>query len=161
MCSGLTPTHWAFRNRLVPVLRCEPSTYQPISRWHNYCAIGAGGETIDSQCYLKETSVKQSVAWKPKCFDNVIHIVFELCIDSCRIALHQETIEMRCYLKETSSLLLIGWILFVSENPSCRSSSVTDGNNWLVPDEGLYFEQLYDYWYYLSHTPVKCVVSSI
>ena len=27
---------------LEPVLRCEPSTYNPISWWHNHCAISAG-----------------------------------------------------------------------------------------------------------------------
>ena len=30
------------RSGMEPVPRCEPSTYQPISRWHNHCAIGAG-----------------------------------------------------------------------------------------------------------------------
>ena len=28
------------RYGLEPVPRCEPSTYQPISRCHNHCAIG-------------------------------------------------------------------------------------------------------------------------
>ena len=30
------------RSGLEPVPRCEPSTYQPISRWLSHCAIGAG-----------------------------------------------------------------------------------------------------------------------
>ena len=30
------------RSGLEPVPRCKPSTYHPISRWHNHCAIGAG-----------------------------------------------------------------------------------------------------------------------
>ena len=34
------------RSGLKPVPRCEPSTYQPISRWHNHCAIGAGITSI-------------------------------------------------------------------------------------------------------------------
>ena len=35
------------RSGLEPVPRCEPSTYQPISRWHNHCTIGAGFSQID------------------------------------------------------------------------------------------------------------------
>ena len=35
---GLLKTHSGLE--LVP--RCEPSTYQPVSRWHNHCAIGVG-----------------------------------------------------------------------------------------------------------------------
>ena len=30
------------RSGFEPVPRCEPSTYQPISRWHSHCVIGAG-----------------------------------------------------------------------------------------------------------------------
>ena len=34
-CSGLEPEP-----------KCEPSTYQPISRGHSHCAIGAGQAAI-------------------------------------------------------------------------------------------------------------------
>ena len=34
------------RSGLDPVPRCEPSTYQPISRCLNHCAIGVGFQNI-------------------------------------------------------------------------------------------------------------------
>ena len=38
---------------MEPVPRCEPSTYQPISRWHSHCAIGAGSYSTMPERQLK------------------------------------------------------------------------------------------------------------
>ena len=57
---------------LEPVLRCEPSTYQHISRCHNHCPIGAGAFWMEASVLLYIPSHREDSTYHSLFFTPVI-----------------------------------------------------------------------------------------